>query len=124
MFLVQPKLLWSFLYQLLTELGSTRHEKNSDRKNNSNNSPKRTRLSGTDREKNLPEKQGEGNEMIRWVDEERGVFQILDPTGVASEWGRVKNRKNMTYEKMSRALRYYYKMNIILKEPGKKLTYR
>jgi len=30
----------------------------------------------------------------------------------------------MTYEKLSRALRYYYRMNIIKKVPGKRLTYR
>lgn len=30
----------------------------------------------------------------------------------------------MTYEKMSRALRHYYKLNIIKKEPGQKLLFR
>uniref|UniRef100_A0A0B7AZM5 ETS domain-containing protein n=1 Tax=Arion vulgaris TaxID=1028688 RepID=A0A0B7AZM5_9EUPU len=30
----------------------------------------------------------------------------------------------MTYEKLSRALRYYYKMQIITKVPGKRLTYK
>ncbi|KAF2985485.1 hypothetical protein EK904_006319, partial [Melospiza melodia maxima] len=34
------------------------------------------------------------------------------------------NRMNMTYEKMSRALRHYYKLNIIKKEPGQKLLFR
>lgn len=35
-----------------------------------------------------------------------------------------QNRVNMTYEKMSRALRHYYKLNIIKKEPGQKLLFR
>ncbi|XP_015343129.1 transcription factor ETV7 isoform X7 [Marmota marmota marmota] len=35
-----------------------------------------------------------------------------------------QNRVNMTYEKMSRALRHYYKLNIIRKEPGQKLLFR
>lgn len=35
-----------------------------------------------------------------------------------------QNRMNMTYEKMSRALRHYYKLNIIKKEPGQKLLFR
>lgn len=35
-----------------------------------------------------------------------------------------QNRENMTYEKMSRALRHYYKLNIIKKEPGQKLLFR
>lgn len=30
----------------------------------------------------------------------------------------------MTYEKMSRALRHYYKLNIIKREPGQKLLFR
>ncbi|XP_064029876.1 transcription factor ETV7 isoform X3 [Pogoniulus pusillus] len=33
-------------------------------------------------------------------------------------------RANMTYEKMSRALRHYYKLNIIRKEPGQKFLFR
>lgn len=35
-----------------------------------------------------------------------------------------QNRMNMTYEKMSRALRHYYKLNIIKREPGQKLLFR
>ncbi|XP_046306629.1 transcription factor ETV7 isoform X2 [Marmota monax] len=35
-----------------------------------------------------------------------------------------QNRVNMTYEKMSHALRHYYKLNIIRKEPGQKLLFR
>ncbi|PVD33933.1 hypothetical protein C0Q70_05195 [Pomacea canaliculata] len=52
------------------------------------------------------------------------VFRIVNPTGLAELWGQQKNRSNMTYEKLSRALRYYYKMNIIKKVPGKRLTYK
>lgn len=36
----------------------------------------------------------------------------------------LQNRENMTYEKMSRALRHYYKLNIIKKERGQKLLFR
>lgn len=35
-----------------------------------------------------------------------------------------QHRENMTYEKMSRALRHYYKLNIIKKERGQKLLFR
>lgn len=35
-----------------------------------------------------------------------------------------QNRANMTYEKMSRALRHYYKLNIIKKESGQRLLFR
>ncbi|KAG5837750.1 hypothetical protein ANANG_G00215940 [Anguilla anguilla] len=61
---------------------------------------------------------------IRWVDPESMVFRVVDPNGLARLWGNHKNRANMTYEKMSRALRHYYKLNIIKKEPGQKLLFR
>uniref|UniRef100_A0A8C6T498 ETS variant transcription factor 7 n=1 Tax=Neogobius melanostomus TaxID=47308 RepID=A0A8C6T498_9GOBI len=63
-------------------------------------------------------------EYIRWEDMESLVFRVVDPNGLAQLWGNHKNRGNMTYEKMSRALRHYYKLNIIKKEPGQKLLFR
>lgn len=63
-------------------------------------------------------------EYIRWEDPEGLVFRVVDPNGLARLWGNHKNRSNMTYEKMSRALRHYYKLNIIKKEPGQKLLFR
>ncbi|XP_028309915.1 transcription factor ETV7 [Gouania willdenowi] len=61
---------------------------------------------------------------IRWEDVDSMVFRVVDPNGLASLWGNHKNRRNMTYEKMSRALRHYYKLNIIKKERGQKLLFR
>ncbi|XP_013384940.1 transcription factor ETV6 isoform X2 [Lingula anatina] len=61
---------------------------------------------------------------IRWEDYDQLVFRIVNPTALAQLWGIQKNRTNMTYEKLSRALRYYYKMDIIQKVPGKRLTYK
>ncbi|NXX82013.1 ETV7 factor, partial [Urocolius indicus] len=61
---------------------------------------------------------------IRWEDKEAKVFRVVNPNGLAQLWGNHKNRVNMTYEKMSRALRHYYKLNIIKKEPGQKLLFR
>ncbi|KAI1893075.1 hypothetical protein AGOR_G00140140 [Albula goreensis] len=61
---------------------------------------------------------------IRWEDRDSMVFRVVDPNGLARLWGNHKNRVNMTYEKMSRALRHYYKLNIIRKEPGQKLLFR
>ncbi|XP_008284348.1 transcription factor ETV7 isoform X1 [Stegastes partitus] len=63
-------------------------------------------------------------EYIRWEEPERLVFRVVDPNGLARLWGNHKNRDNMTYEKMSRALRHYYKLNIIKKERGQKLLFR
>ncbi|XP_041954879.1 transcription factor ETV7 isoform X1 [Alosa sapidissima] len=61
---------------------------------------------------------------IKWDDPQTMVFRIVDPNGLARLWGNQKNRVNMTYEKMSRALRHYYKLNIIKKEAGQKLLFR
>ncbi|XP_014443315.2 transcription factor ETV7 isoform X1 [Tupaia chinensis] len=61
---------------------------------------------------------------IRWEDKDAKIFRVVDPNGLARLWGNHKNRVNMTYEKMSRALRHYYKLNILKKEPGQKLLFR
>ena len=51
-------------------------------------------------------------------------FKMNDPDEVAVRWGLRKNKPKMNYEKMSRAMRYYYDKNIILKTPGKRYVYR
>ncbi|XP_026883972.2 transcription factor ETV7 isoform X2 [Electrophorus electricus] len=61
---------------------------------------------------------------IRWEDPDAMVFRVVDPNGLARLWGNHKNRANMTYEKMSRALRHYYKLKIIKKELGQRLLFR
>ncbi|XP_073443421.1 transcription factor ETV7-like [Dendrobates tinctorius] len=61
---------------------------------------------------------------IRWEDKDLKVFRVVDPNKLAAFWGNHKNRPNMTYEKMSRALRQYYKISLLKKESGKKLTFR
>ena len=35
-----------------------------------------------------------------------GEFRLKDPEEVARLWGERKNKKNMNYDKLSRALRY------------------
>ncbi|XP_059396554.1 transcription factor ETV6-like isoform X3 [Carassius carassius] len=61
---------------------------------------------------------------IRWEDPDAMIFRVVDSNGLARLWGNHKNRANMTYEKMSRALRHYYKLNIIKKETGQRLLFR
>uniref|UniRef100_A0A0M3I0T7 ETS domain-containing protein n=1 Tax=Ascaris lumbricoides TaxID=6252 RepID=A0A0M3I0T7_ASCLU len=44
-----------------------------------------------------------------------GEFKLLDPDEVARKWGERKSKPNMNYDKLSRALRYYYDKNIMTK---------
>lgn len=45
--------------------------------------------------------------LISWTGED-GEFKLLDAEEVARMWGLRKNKHNMNYDKLSRALRYYY----------------
>ena len=49
---------------------------------------------------------------------------MMDPDEVARRWGKRKNKTGMNYDKMGRALRYYYDKLILTKVPGKRFTYR
>lgn len=62
--------------------------------------------------------------VIRWEDETNMVFRIVQAEKLAALWGLQKNRLGMTYEKLSRGMRYYYPNNIIAREPGRRLLYR
>ncbi|KAK6021162.1 Ets-domain protein [Ostertagia ostertagi] len=52
------------------------------------------------------------------------AFQLLDAEAVARLWGQRKAKPHMNYDKLSRALRYYYDKNIIKKVIGQKFVYR
>lgn len=62
-------------------------------------------------------------DVIRWVND-NGEFHIVRPDTVARLWGEKKQKSNMTYEKLSRALRYYYEGDMISKVPGKRFVYK
>lgn len=53
-----------------------------------------------------------------------GEFKLTDPDEVARRWGERKNKPNMNYDKLSRALRYYYDKNIMTKIHGKRYAYK
>ncbi|KAF6775568.1 hypothetical protein AHF37_05283 [Paragonimus kellicotti] len=63
-------------------------------------------------------------DMIRWTNK-KGEFILLQAEGVAKLWGMRKDRNHrMNYDKLSRALRYYYEKNIIRKVHGHKFVYQ
>ncbi|XP_059419278.1 ETS domain-containing transcription factor ERF-like [Carassius carassius] len=65
---------------------------------------------------------GEGG-AITWGSE-WGEFVIKDPERLAKLWGERKGKPHMNYDKLSRALRYYYNKRILHKTKGKRFTYK
>ncbi|XP_007951590.1 ETS domain-containing protein Elk-4 [Orycteropus afer afer] len=61
--------------------------------------------------------------MICWTSN-NGEFKLLQAEEVARLWGIRKKKPNMNYDKLSRALRYYYVKNIIKKVNGQKFVYK
>lgn len=61
--------------------------------------------------------------MISWENQKEGLFRLHDAPAFAALWGKHRNRPSMTYDKVARALRYYYKRDIF-SQVGGRLTYR
>ena len=61
--------------------------------------------------------------IIKWKNYEEKIFVIVDRNEVSRLWGETKNKKNMTYEKLSRTLRYNYKSNLVIPH-HQPLTYK
>ncbi|XP_061108785.1 fli-1 proto-oncogene, ETS transcription factor-related sequence isoform X2 [Conger conger] len=65
-----------------------------------------------------------GNASIITWEGTNGEFKMTDPDEVAKRWGVRKSKPNMNYDKLSRALRYYYDKNIMTKVHGKRYAYK
>lgn len=65
----------------------------------------------------------EHKNIIQWHGIE-GEFKLVEPDRVAALWGARKNKPTMNYEKLSRALRYYYDGDMISKVNGKRFVYK
>ncbi|XP_026200500.1 ETS-related transcription factor Elf-3 isoform X2 [Anabas testudineus] len=62
--------------------------------------------------------------LMKWEDRHEGVFKFLKSEAVAQMWGQKKKNSSMTYEKLSRAMRYYYKREILERVDGRRLVYK
>uniref|UniRef100_A0A8D0LCY6 E74 like ETS transcription factor 5 n=1 Tax=Sphenodon punctatus TaxID=8508 RepID=A0A8D0LCY6_SPHPU len=61
--------------------------------------------------------------ILEWEDREQGIFRVIKSEALAKMWGQRKKNDRMTYEKLSRALRYYYKTGI-LERVDRRLVYK
>jgi hypothetical protein len=51
--------------------------------------------------------------IIEWIRRDDGVFRFVEPRQVALLWGQKRHRTGMTYENLSRAMRYYYSRGVM-----------
>ncbi|CAF5122883.1 unnamed protein product, partial [Rotaria sp. Silwood1] len=57
-----------------------------------------------------------------YVDKRKGIFKFYEKSTAAELWQHVKGRNSdrvMTYDKLARAIRYYYSTGIIRPTPGR-----
>ena len=64
-------------------------------------------------------------ELIEWTSNSKPrEFRLLEPEAIAIWWGEHKNKRSMSYDKLSRSLRYYYNKGIIRKVSGERYVYQ
>ena len=73
----------------------------------------------------LLENPAQYGELIEWTDRRSELeFRMLEPEALAAWWGYIKHRPNMSYERLSRSLRFYYDKGILRKMGGERFLYK
>lgn len=62
--------------------------------------------------------------LICWDNYDEGMFRFVHSDKVAKLWGSKKDNPEMNYEKLSRAMRYYYKSKVLQPVLGRRLVYK
>lgn len=62
--------------------------------------------------------------VICWENHDDGVFRFVKSEKVAKIWGDRKGNEKMNYEKLSRAMRYYYRSKVLQPVIGRRLVYK
>ncbi|NWQ86245.1 ELF5 factor, partial [Burhinus bistriatus] len=73
--------------------------------------------------RDLPLSPEENCGILEWEDRGQGIFRVVKSEALAKMWGQRKKNDRMTYEKLSRALHYYYKTGI-LERVYRRLVYK
>lgn len=60
--------------------------------------------------------------LIEWIDRIELKFKIIQPKLFASLWGKIQNNEKMTYQNMTRTIRYHYDKDLL--PHHKKLVYK
>ena len=64
------------------------------------------------------------SQCVVWVCEHEKEFRITNTKEMAALWGDLKHSKTMTYDKLSRTIRYYCTLDILKKVQGKRLQFK
>ncbi|XP_041366629.1 ETS-related transcription factor Elf-4-like isoform X2 [Gigantopelta aegis] len=63
-------------------------------------------------------------DLLKWTSRSDGVFKFVDTTAVSRLWGQQKRKGDMTFEKLSRGIRHYYKSGLMERVGGSRLMYK
>lgn len=65
-----------------------------------------------------------GPGLIRWIDQRCGTFRFVDTIEISRLWGEKKRKSDMNFEKLSRAIRHYYRSGFMSRCEGTRLVYK